>query len=168
MTLREAGPEDGPSMARILVRTWRERYPGLVSRQVLNALDEEGFARWFEEILAPESDHGATFADVEGDPAGFIHFGPDDEDPARGHVYSFYVLPPFSGRGLGRELLSAAIGELAQRGHSAVTLWVFKANAATVRLYTRAGFRPDGAERVESEYGVLEQRMRLDLEHGDD
>lgn len=164
MTIGLAGPDDAAAMARILVETWHARYPGLVDEDVLARLDEAGFARYFEEQLAPGGDHGATLAIVAGEPVGFIHFGPDEDDSARGHVFSFYVLPAFAGRGLGRELLGYAIERLAARGYRTITLWVFKDNAATVRMYERAGFRPDGTERVEDSYRILEQRMALVLE----
>jgi ribosomal protein S18 acetylase RimI-like enzyme len=164
VTLELAGPADAAAMARILVETWRARYPGLVGEDVLARLEEDGFARYFDERLAPGGDHGATLATVDGEPVGFIHFGPDEEDSGRGHVFSFYVLPAFAGRGLGRELLADAIKRLEARGYRTITLWVFKDNAATVRMYERAGFRPDGAERVEHEYRIPEQRMALALE----
>jgi ribosomal protein S18 acetylase RimI-like enzyme len=162
-TLRAAGSQDASLLAAILVRTWRERYLGLVSAEVLAGLDEQGFAAWFARVLAPPTRHRASVARVDGADAGFIHIGPDEEDPARGHIYSFYVASPFSGRGVGRALLAHAVGELAAEGYRAITLWVFKDNAPTVRLYARAGFRPDGAERIEDAYGVLEQRLRLDF-----
>jgi ribosomal protein S18 acetylase RimI-like enzyme len=164
VTRRPAGPEDAASMAHILVRTWRERYRGLVAQEVLDGLDEHGFATYFEERLAPGTGHGATIASVDGQAAGFIHFGPDEEDSTRGHVFSFYVLPSLSGRGVGRQLLADARAQLVARGYRTVTLWVFKDNEPTVRLYGRAGFVPDGAERVEREYGLVEQRMALDFE----
>jgi ribosomal protein S18 acetylase RimI-like enzyme len=161
MTLREAGRGDAPAMARVLVHTWRERYRGLVDADVLDGLDENGFARYFEQALAPGSGHGALLAGSE--PAGFIHFGPEEGAESHGHIFSFYVLPRWSGRGVGRELLAGAIAELAEQGFRTITLWVFKDNAATVRIYERAGFRPDGAERVEPEYRLPEQRMALRL-----
>jgi ribosomal protein S18 acetylase RimI-like enzyme len=163
LELRSAGPEDAASLARILVRTWRARYVGLVSDEVLHGLDEKRFAAWLARALAPSTGHGATLVEVDGEDAGFIHFGPEDGEPGNGHVFSFYVAPPYSGRGIGARLLSHALAELAGRGYPAVTLWVFKDNAPTVALYTRAGFQPDGAERVEPEYGVVEQRLRREL-----
>lgn len=162
-TLRAASPGDAPALAAILVRTWRQRYPGLVAPEVLDALDEDGFAKWFTRALDPSTGHHATLATVDGGDAGFIHFGPEEEDPARGHVFSFYVAPPYSGRGVGRELLAHALSALSGEGYRVVTLWVFKDNAPTLHLYARAGFQPDGAERVEDEFGVPEQRLRLEL-----
>jgi ribosomal protein S18 acetylase RimI-like enzyme len=163
VALRSAGPEDAASLADILVRTWRARYVGLVSAEVLDGLDEDGFARWFEQVLGPSSRHAATIAAVDGEDAGFIHIGPQEDEPSNGHVFSFYVVPPHSGRGIGPELLSHALAQLSGQGYRVVTLWVFKDNAPTVGLYTRAGFQPDGAERVEPEYGVLEQRLSREL-----
>jgi ribosomal protein S18 acetylase RimI-like enzyme len=161
--LRSAGPEDAAALARLLVDTWRARYVGLIGDEVLAGLDEDGFADWFARVLAPPTEHAATIAEVDGEPAGFIHFGPQEDEPATGHVFSFYVVPPHSGRGIGPRLLWHALGELTRAGYPAVTLWVFKDNAPTVALYARAGFRPDGTERVEAEYGVLEQRLRREL-----
>ena len=161
MTLRSAGPQDSALLAAILVRTWRDRYPGLVSADVLAGLDEQGFSDWFARVLSPPTRHHATVARVDGTDVGFIHTGPDEEDPARGMVHSFYVAAPFSGRGVGGALLSHAVAELVAEGYREITLWVFKENAPAVRLYTRAGFRADGAERVEAAFGVLEQRLRL-------
>jgi ribosomal protein S18 acetylase RimI-like enzyme len=161
MTPRSAGPGDAAAMARVLVQTWRERYPGLVDQDVLDGLDEPRFARYFEQALAPGSGHGALVAGDE--PVGFIHFGPEEGAESRGHIFSFYVLPEWSGRGVGRSLLEGAIAALGEQGFRTITLWVFKDNAATVRIYERAGFRADGAERVEPEYRLLEQRMALEL-----
>jgi ribosomal protein S18 acetylase RimI-like enzyme len=163
VALRSAGPQDAASLARILVRTWRARYVGLVGDEVLDGLDEGGFARWFEQVLAPSTRHAVTLAEVDGEHAGFIHIGPQEDEPSNGHVFSFYVVPPHSGRGIGPRLLSHALAELTGQGYPAVTLWVFKDNAPTVALYTRAGFQPDGAERVEPAYGVVEQRLRREL-----
>jgi ribosomal protein S18 acetylase RimI-like enzyme len=163
VTLRAAGPDDAAALSRILVRTWRARYGGLVTDEVLAGLDEDGFADWFARVLMPASGHAATLAEVDGEPAGFIHIGPQEDEPTTGHVFSFYVVPPHSGQGIGPRLLSHALAQLAGEGYPAVTLWVFKDNASTVALYTRAGFQPDGAERVEPEYGVLEQRLRREL-----
>jgi ribosomal protein S18 acetylase RimI-like enzyme len=161
--LRAASPGDAPVLAAILVRTWRQRYPGLVAPAVLDALDEQGFAEWFARVLDPSTGHHATLATVDGAHAGFIHFGPEEQEPGRGHVFSFYVAPPYSGRGVGRDLLAHALSELSAEGYDVVTLWAFRDNAPTMRLYTRAGFRPDGGERVEDEFGVPELRLRLQL-----
>jgi ribosomal protein S18 acetylase RimI-like enzyme len=166
-TLRAAVRADAPALAAVLVQTWRGRYRGMVAQHVLDDLDEPGFARWFDGLLAPGSGHAAIVATAGEAVIGFIHVGADEEDPSRGHVFSFYVAPPFSGRGIGRALLARALAELSARGYRVVTLWVFTDNAPAVRLYERAGFRPDGAQRVEREYGVLEQRMRLELERCD-
>ncbi len=165
--LRAATRDDAPALAALLVRTWRARYPGLVAPDVLDGLDEAGFARWFAEVLSPGTGHAAIVSSAGAAVTGFIHLGADEDDPARGHVFSFYVAPSHSGRGTGRALLEGALSELTARGHRVVTLWVFKANAPTVRLYERAGFRADGTERVEPEFGVLEQRMRLELDRSD-
>jgi len=48
---------------------------------------------------------------------------------------------------------------LSERGLSTVTLWVFEQNHAAQNLYASFGFVPDGARRVEPEYGAQEIRL---------
>jgi ribosomal protein S18 acetylase RimI-like enzyme len=90
-------------------------------------------------------------------------FGADPDDARRGHLFSLYVDPAASGAGVGRELLGHATAELAASGHETATLWVFAANERAIRLYRSAGWTPDGAERVEPQWGAPERRLTVAL-----
>jgi ribosomal protein S18 acetylase RimI-like enzyme len=90
-------------------------------------------------------------------------FGPDEEDARRGHLYSLYVDPAFSGAGIGRALLDHVMSELAAAGYKRATLWVFAANERAIRFYRAAGWEPDGTERVEPEWQAAESRMTVTL-----
>jgi len=58
-----------------------------------------------------------------------------------GHVPQIAVDPSAQGRGVGRDMLLAALGSLAAAGHRRVTLSVSLANERAASWYARAGFR---------------------------
>jgi GNAT superfamily N-acetyltransferase len=82
---------------------------------------------------------------------GWASVGPYRDDagdapgPGCGELNAIYVLPEWTGHGVGRALLAYALGELRRRGLAPVLLWVLAANRPARRFYERAGFRPDGA-----------------------
>jgi ribosomal protein S18 acetylase RimI-like enzyme len=76
-----------------------------------------------------------------------------------GHVYALYTHPRASRRGIGRRLLEHALAELSPGDRRPVSLWVFEENERARRFYAAAGFVPDGARRVEPQYGAQEIRL---------
>jgi GNAT superfamily N-acetyltransferase len=69
-----------------------------------------------------------------------------DEFPAHLHID---LLPELQGQGVGRRLIRALLGELAERGVPGVHLGVSPRNTGARAFYSRLGFRPlpsdDGA-----------------------
>jgi ribosomal protein S18 acetylase RimI-like enzyme len=65
-----------------------------------------------------------------------------DLGPVRGDVESLAVSPQARGAGVGTALLGAVRAELEARGCRHWSISVATDNAAAVRLYERAGFRP--------------------------
>ncbi len=161
---RLATAADGPALARVFVSAWRHSYPGVVSDAVLAALDDVEIADWLGSLTAS---NGPTTWVVEsgGGVTAFARHGEDPLDARRGHIYSLYVAPESGGRGIGRALLERSLQLLADRGLATVTLWVFERNAPARRLYESLGFVPDGARRVEPQYGAQEIRLRRAHEH---
>ncbi len=147
-------------MARVFVLAWRSGYVGIVEDSVLDALDEIEIADWLGTMT---SSNGPTMWLVESDDGGILAFsrhGEDPEDSRRGHIYSLYVEPAATGRGIAKALLDHDLQLLGERGLATVTLWVFEHNEVARGLYTSFGFLPDGARRVEPEYRAPEIRMR--------
>ena len=64
-------------------------------------------------------------------------------DEGDGEIYVLGVDPALSGRGLGRILLSAGLGRLAERGCTEAGLYVEADNDAAVHLYRSLGFADD-------------------------
>ena len=70
-----------------------------------------------------------------------------------------YLLPPFTGRGIGQRLLDLVLAEV-----PGLKLWTFARNAGARRFYERNGFVAiefgDGSGNEEGEPDVLYQRVR--------
>ena len=157
--LRLATRSDAPGLAAVFIAAWRNSYPGIIEQSVLDRLDHADIADWLGTLT---SSNGPTTMVVEGDGGEILAFSRHGEDPSdgrRGHIFSLYVAPEASGRGIARALLDHDLRVLAERGLDAVTLWVFEKNKAARNLYASFGFFPDGAHRVEPQYGAPEIRM---------
>jgi GntR family transcriptional regulator len=153
--LRAAAEGDAPALASVFVSSWKAGYPGVVADSVIAALREQEVASWLLPMAAEQ--HETVLAEsADGTVLGWVRFGDDPDDPAKGHIFSLYVRPSAGGRGVGRQLLEHGIERC---GGRPVTLWVFEANARARRLYTAAGFSADGGRRVEPEYGAQEVHL---------
>ena len=160
--LRLATPADAPGLARVFVSAWRAGYVGIVAPAVLDSLDEEDIADWLGTLTASNGPTTWLAESAAGEILAFSRHGEDPVDSRRGHIFSLYVAPEASGRGLAKALLEHDLGLLAERGLRTVTLWVFEENRAARNLYASFGFVPDGGRRVEPEYGAQEVRLRRD------
>jgi ribosomal protein S18 acetylase RimI-like enzyme len=162
VALRAASPRDAGELAGIFVRCWRSAYRGVVADEIIDGLAVPKLEAWWRSLVEEAASH-VVVAGREGRALGMARFGSDPDDGRRGHLYSLYVDPAESGAGIGRVLLEHATAQLAAAGYETATLWVFAANERAIRLYRAAGWIGDGAERVESEWGVPERRMTVCL-----
>jgi len=158
--LRLGTTADAAGLARVFVSSWRAGYVGIVDRAVLDALDEEDIAEWLGALTSSNGPTTWLAESASGDILAFSRHGQDPEDSRLGHIYSLYVAPEATGRGIAKALLGHDLRLLSERGLSTVTLWVFEENRAARNLYAGFGFVPDGARRVEPQYGAQEIRLR--------
>ena len=93
---------------------------------------------------------------VEGDVVvGFIAAGPDEE-PGVGPAFQLRVLNvrrAYWGTGVAQRLHDEAV---ADRG---AYLWVLRDNPRARGFYARNGFVPDGAMKIDPDFGALVIRM---------
>jgi GntR family transcriptional regulator len=158
--LRLATVADCPGAARVFVSAWRAGYAGIVEQAVLDALDEEDIADWLGTLTHSNGPTTWVAESADGEILAFSRHGEDPLDSRRGHIYSLYVAAAATGRGIAKALLDHDLQVLSERGLDTVTLWVFEQNQAARGLYASFGFVPDGARRVEPQYGAQEIRMR--------
>jgi aminoglycoside 6'-N-acetyltransferase len=80
--------------------------------------------------------------------AGLIQFSEEVEPRYRHAMIDLFLDPSLHGRGLGTAVLSRLVRHLIEdRGHHRVTIDPAAANAAAIRSYEKAGFRPVGLMR---------------------
>jgi ribosomal protein S18 acetylase RimI-like enzyme len=165
--LRRATIEDARTIAEVHVRARRAAYRNLMSPGLLAAEsvdDREG--RWVRRIS--DRDARCWLASDENGLVGFAHtarasdpdLGPDDAE-----LCALYLLPEWTGRGLGRFLTAVALHDLGARGFTAVVLWVAVENAPAARFYEFAGFEPDPRANVVpfGDTGLTKRRLRRSL-----
>jgi len=158
--LRAGRPDDATRLATVFVSAWLSAYQGVVSEESLSRLDEKQIATWLRSLLSSAGSSTIVAEANDGELLGFCRLGEDPDITGCGHIFSVYVAPSASRRGLGHRLLARALEDRERRLPGDVTLWVFEENAPARRLYSGFGFSPDGARRVEPEYGAEELRLR--------
>jgi GNAT superfamily N-acetyltransferase len=169
--VRRAGPQDAAAIAVVHVRSWQGAYRGLLPQEYLDGLDPaDRVERWRQSLERAGWPAAGTLVAVhDGQVSGFAHVGPTRDcgagDARVGEVNAIYVLPAAWDTGLGRALMTAALGELAAAGYESAMLWVLESNARARRFYERAGWTADGSAKEEDIAGarVTEVRYRRPL-----
>jgi ribosomal protein S18 acetylase RimI-like enzyme len=168
--MRRARRADARAIAEVHVDTWRHAYRDLLPIEFLNALSAEARERyWASELAVTPGDRTPWLADSAGQVAGFASVGPSRDADAQvgtGELYTLYVMPEMWDRGVGADLLRRAEHDLIDHDYAEATLWVLADNARARRFYERAGWRTDGAERIEciGEVRLREVRYRKVLQ----
>ncbi len=146
---------------------WRGGYQGLMPQEYLDGLDPaRRLPRRIQSLRAVDWSRGGCLVVADGDGmlAGFADVAPSRDDDAEpgpvAEVRAIYLAPDAWGKGLGRELMTAALGQLTRLGYQQVTLWVLDTNARARRFYAAAGFRPDGAAKTDSSSGFAVHEVR--------
>lgn len=166
MDVRPARLEDASQIAVIHVKSWQAAYRGLLPQEFLDRLDPaQRVSGWKRVLESAEPLLSATLVIGAGDSlAGFVGFGPTrdtDDDPERvGEIRAIYLLPDAWGKGLGRDLMAAAVGRLAAAGFAHATLWVLDSNARARRFYEAGGWSADGAVKDDDSRGFVLTEVR--------
>jgi ribosomal protein S18 acetylase RimI-like enzyme len=157
--LRPASVADLGQVVALFLSCWRGSYAQVLPEPLVAGMtDDRAEVLWSRVLTA--TDATTVVAVDAGRILGVIRF--DAAGPV-GAVHSLYVSPDAQGLGLGTTLLDHAVVAFGARGLAAARLWVFAGNAPSIGFYTSRGWLPDGATRVEPEFGEPELRLRRDL-----
>jgi len=140
--IRPPRVDDVGGLARVSIDSWRETYRGVLPDEKLDRLDYSERKRlWTGLIERP----GSLFHFVAEDPkagiVGFISTGTTRSHrlPYPWEIYSFYVLPGWLRRGIGRQLIVATFRDIVRRGDDGCCLWVLNDNLGARRFYKAMG-----------------------------
>ena len=138
LTLRTARPDDLAALHAVLSSAEATRWWSTPPHETL-----EQTRVWLDGMMANGADHPDFVVEFEGRVVGKAGFF---QPPEIGYI----LHPEVWGRGLAREAAGAVVGHLfATTGHIEITADVDPANAASIRLLEKLGFRRSGfAERT--------------------
>jgi ribosomal protein S18 acetylase RimI-like enzyme len=172
MGVRRATVDDAEAIERIRVETWRATYRGLLPDGLIDQL-QPNVERRRERLRAPGPAELNFVAEEEGQVVGYAFAGPErTRDRAYpGEVYAIYVLPKAQRKGHGRALIRECARALADRGVTAILIWVLRENAIGRGFYERLGGTvvrekqleefPGAEEHIEIGYGWKDTRPLL-------
>ena len=169
MHIRDATALDALLISRIIARSWRGAYQGLIDPVYLSRLPEEYWLPAMRGWLSSGRLYGCI-AEENGEPMGSIIYGRGrDEDHADwGEIVSLYVLPEKMAQGVGSSLLNKAMKALQAEGYDRVYLWCIAGNERADAFYRRHGFIPS-VDRVDYRIGsgnVTDIRFVWEGRHG--
>lgn len=154
ISIRKARPADAAAIGAVHVAAWRSTYPGLLPDEFLANLSAPRQAAHYDGAIRTGS--GVIVATASGADVplgsmprivGFATAGRarNAEIGGRrlgdGEVETLYVLDDWRDRGVGRRLMRAAAGHLAEIGCRSAFLWVLRDNPNRW-FYQRLGGRP--------------------------
>ena len=142
MEIRYVDKNDDLSLiSRIYELSWRMTYKGMLPARYLKKLPE---GNWTDRI-----NHFGSRSMVMvsgGEYIGTVSFGEShiEKYSGWGEVYSLYLLPQYTGKGLGRRLMAKALEELKAKGYNKVMLFALEKNIAARKFYENYGFTESG------------------------
>lgn len=144
--------EEMDGKAYVHWKSWQETYTDLMPQPYLEKVSLDKCMDW-----AHRWPQNTLVLKMGGQVIGFSCFGETEYTPSAraGEIMALYLLRDFQGRGLGFQLMKAAMEELNKMPQ--IILWVLEGNERAIHFYESLGFRFDGARRSEA-YGT-ELRM---------
>ena len=144
--IRAATPSDAREIARIHVDTWQAAYSGMVPADYLANLTYAESEEMWRRVTSEYGERaGCVFVAGEaGTLCGFSSGLPRTRfsrglTEYRGTLQTVYVLPSRQGAGIGKRLVGAVAGCLAEAGVSSMLLWVLEENEIARRFYESLG-----------------------------
>lgn len=170
VSVRLAWADDVATVADVQLRSWRERYAGVLPADMLASLPAEQFeAAWRQSISRPKEARQRVLVALDrATVRGFTATAPStdtDADPGRdGEVTELVVDPEYRRAGHGSRLLHAAVDTLRSDGFDRAVWWV-NADSDELRTFlVDQGWAPDGAHRELDLHGdgsVIVKQVRL-------
>jgi diamine N-acetyltransferase len=149
--IRPVTEADLPALADLAKRTWLDAFGDSVSADDAAAeVEATRSEAYFRDALRTDT---ILVADADGELIGYVKFGdvtiPEvAPEPGDAGVHRVYVETALQGRGVGRELMQAALSHRRLQAARRVYLEVWEENRRAVALYESLGFHTVGTTPV--------------------
>lgn len=150
--VRSATMADAGRIGAVNVAAWRERLPGILPSEVLDALSADDLGMvWASGILNPPTPQHLLLVAVEGDAVlGYAAVGPSadpDADDQTAELIALEVDPAHQRGGHGSRLIAAVADVCRDAGMTTVSVWCPVADGVRRGFLQSAGWGPDSARR---------------------
>jgi ribosomal protein S18 acetylase RimI-like enzyme len=165
--IRPVAEADLPGLADLAKRSWLDAFGDSVSGDDAAAEAEDTRSEeYFRKALRTDT---ILVAEADGQLVGYVKFGgveiPEvDAAPGDAGLHRVYVETALHGRGIGRELMQAALSHPRLQAAHRVYLQVWEENRTAVGLYESLGFRAVGTTRVTIGTGEVGEDLVMVLE----
>ena len=141
VSIRNAGKNDAPGIARVHEKAWRNSYQGLIPHLHLAKMITRRGPGWWRDAL--EKGMHALVLDFDGAVSGYVTFGRSRMrgTPYSGEIFELYVRPSCQGAGFGGRLFRAAREELIARHLDGLCIWSLACNERACDFYLHLGGR---------------------------
>ncbi len=129
--------DDRLSISRIYEESWKYAYKDIIPQEFLDSIPT---GRWVSNLDKPEMHHLVAIDNDTFIGTSCICKSRFPEFKDYGEIVSIYFLPEYIGKGYGRQMLKAAINELAEMGYNNILLWVLEDNHRAIEFYGKNGF----------------------------
>lgn len=158
MIVRPAKLADAPAIARVNVDTWRTAYRKIVPADYLANLSySKRESIWLEILVSAEKNVSFVYV-AENDAGEVVGFAAGGRERTgkyiyQGELFAIYILEEYQHQGIGRQLVSAVVAQLAEINLNSLLVWVLADNRACKFYEALGGKKVD--EQQTSKAGVL-------------
>jgi ribosomal protein S18 acetylase RimI-like enzyme len=167
LTIRAAEEADIASISALAKRTWADAFgDSLMPEELAVELEQTRSEEYFRTALEADT---ILVAELWADLVGYVQFGdvtvPEvDVQPGDRGLRRVYVETHLQGRGIGRDLMNAALAHPRLRAADRIYLAVWEENTNAVRLYESLGFRRVGTTRFAIGSGQIVEDLVMVLD----
>ncbi len=138
MEIRYIRPtDDSFKISRIYEESWKYAYKGIIPQSYLESIPS---GKWVSNL--DDKNRNSLLLIEDNIFVGTSSFGSSRFENYNnyGEIVSVYLLPEYIGKGYGKLLMDAVIGELSKMNFKDIFLWVLEENHNARRFYEKYGF----------------------------
>ena len=136
---RRASKEDAENIALLHAANWQSNYRGILDDYYLDhqvVADRKNV--WKERLGTDDPNMGLVIAEEASKLVGFGCIFYQDSEKYGAYLDNLHVSAGFSGKGIGKRLMSLLAKEILRRGNRLdMYLWVLTENTGAIRLYEK-------------------------------